>query len=134
MAFLSKTGDGSKDIYKGMLFGIAGSATIDYMARDTGSSAITDTENPKMTPKEQRAFDSELRRMAAFDVREQADPTQQSDSTKRAMAVTEMERRRQARAPETIREPVSGRMIALIFVFILIAGAGAAYWRYFYSV
>ena len=104
------------------------------MARDTGGSVITDLDQPKMTPKEQRAFDSELRRMAAFDVREQADPTQQADSIKRAMAVTELERRRQARAPETIRDPVSGRTISLIFVAILIAGAGAAYWRYFYAV
>jgi len=87
-----------------------------------------------MTPKDQRTFDAELRRMAAFDVREQADPTKQSNSVKRAMAVTELERRRQARAPETIRDPLSGRTISLIFVCVLIAGAGAAYWRYFYAV
>ena len=104
------------------------------MARDTGGSVVTDSDQPKMTRKEQRTFDAELRRMAAFDVREQADPTKQADSIKRAMAVTELERRRQARAPETIRDPVSGRTIALIFVAILIAGAGAAYWRYFYAV
>lgn len=87
-----------------------------------------------MTPKEHREFDSELRRLTTFDVREHADAASQPDSFKRAMAVTELERRRQARAPETIRDPVSGRVVALIFVLILIAGAGAAYWQFFHAV
>jgi hypothetical protein len=84
-----------------------------------------------MTPKEHRAFDSELRRMGAFEVRENTNPANQPDSIKRAMAVTELERRRQARAPDTIRDPVTRRTVSLLFLFILIAAAGAAYWRYF---
>ena len=87
-----------------------------------------------MTPKEQRAYDSELRKLGTFDVREQTTPAVQSDSRKRAMAVTELERRRQARAPETIRDPISGRAISLIFLIILVAGLGAAYWRYYHIV
>ena len=71
--------------------------------------------------------------MNAFEVREHADPATQPDSIKRAMAVTELEKRRQARAPETIKDPVSGRTISLIFLLILVAGLGAAYWRYFYA-
>ncbi len=47
------------------------------------------------------------------------------------MAVTELERRRQARAPDTIRDPLIGRMISLLVLFILIAAVGTAYWRYF---
>jgi len=84
-----------------------------------------------MTPKEHRAFDSELRRMSTFDVRENTDPAHQPNSIKRAMAVTELERRRQARAPDTIRDPVTGRTVSLLFLFILIAAVGAAYWRFF---
>ena len=84
-----------------------------------------------MTPKEHRAFDLELRRLGAYEVREHTDPAIQPDSIKRAMAVTELERRRQARAPETIRDPVTGRTISLLFLCILIAALGAAYWRFF---
>jgi hypothetical protein len=84
-----------------------------------------------MTPKEHRAFDLELRRLGAFDVREQTNPDIQPDSFKRAMAVTELERRRQARAPNTIKDPVTGRMLSLLVMLILFAAAGAAYWRYF---
>jgi hypothetical protein len=86
-----------------------------------------------MTPKEKRAFLSELRQMGTFEVREQTTPAVQADSHKRAMAITELERRRQARAPETIRDPISGRMISLIFLIILVVGLGAAYWRYYYT-
>ena len=92
---------------------------------------ITNTDRPQMTPKEHRAFDSELRRMGTFDVRENTDPANQPDSIKRAMAVTELERRRQARAPDTIRDPVTGRTMSFLFLFVLIAAAGAAYWRFF---
>jgi hypothetical protein len=101
------------------------------MARDTGSSVIANTDHPQMTPKEHRAFDLELRRLGTFDVRENSDPAKQPDSIKRAMAVTELERRRQARAPNTIRDPVTGRTVSLLLLFILVAAAGAAYWRYF---
>ena len=86
-----------------------------------------------MTPKEHREFVSTLRRLGTFDVREQTNPKVQPDSIKRAMAVTELERRRQARAPETIKDPVTGRMVSLFVLFILIAAVGAAYWRFFYS-
>ena len=85
-----------------------------------------------MTPKEHRAFDSELRRLGTFEVRENTNPENQPDSIKRAMAVTELERRRQARAPDTIRNPITGRMVSLLFFAVLIAAVGAAYWRYFY--
>ena len=101
------------------------------MARDTGSSVITNIDHPQMTPTEHRAFESELRRLAAFEVREHTNPANQPDSIKRAMAVTELERRRQARAPETIRNPVIGLTVSLLFLFIVIAAIGAAYWRYF---
>ena len=69
--------------------------------------------------------------MEAFEVRENTDPSIQPNSIKRAMAVTELERRRQARAPDTIRDPVSGRMVSILVLCIVIAAAGAAYWRYF---
>ena len=101
------------------------------MARDTGSSVITNIDHPQMTPKEHRAFDSELRRLGAFEVRENTKPANQPDSLKRAMAVTELERRRQARAPDTIRDPVTGRTVSLLILFILVVAVGAAYWRYF---
>ena len=84
-----------------------------------------------MTPKDHHAFDLELRRLGAFAVREQTDPAIQPEPIKRAMAVTELERRRQARAPDTIRDPLIGRMLSLLVLFIVIAAAGAAYWRYF---
>ena len=84
-----------------------------------------------MTPKEHRAFDSGLRRLGAYEVRENTNPVNQPDSTKRAMAVTELERRRQARAPDTIRDPVTRRTMSVLFLFILVAAVGAAYWRYF---
>jgi hypothetical protein len=105
------------------------------MAGDTGSSVITNVitkmDRPIMTPKEHRAFDAELRRLSTFEVRELTDRAIQPDSIRRAMAVTELERRRQARAPETIRDPVTGRTVSLCLLFILIAAVGAAYWRYF---
>ena len=69
--------------------------------------------------------------MEAFEVRENTNPSIQPNSIKRAMAVTELERRRQARAPDTIREPVNGRMVSILVLGIVIAAAGAAYWRYF---
>ncbi len=100
------------------------------MARDLGSSVITDTNHHQMTPKEHREFDTELRHLGTFDVRENTDPVKQPDSLKRAMAVTELERRRQARAPHTIRDPITGRIVSLLFLFILIAAVGV-YWRYF---
>lgn len=84
-----------------------------------------------MTRKEHREFISELRQLGAFEVREQTDPANQPDTIKRAMAVTELERRRQARAPDTIRDPVTGRMVFLLLLCVLIAAAGAVYWLYF---
>ena len=101
------------------------------MARDAGSSVIANIDHSQMTPKEHRAFDSELRRLGAYEVRENTNPVNQPDSTKRAMAVTELERRRQARAPDTIRDPVTRRTMSVLFLFILVAAVGAAYWRYF---
>ncbi len=84
-----------------------------------------------MTPKEHRTFDHELRRLSTFEVREHTDRAKQPDSTKRAMAVTELERRRQARAPNTIKDPATGRMMSLLVLFVLVVAAGAAYWRFF---
>ena len=84
-----------------------------------------------MTPKEHRAFDSELRRLGAFEVRENTNPAHQPDSHKRAMAVTELERRRQARAPDTIKDPVSGRTVSLLFLLVVIAAIATAYWHFF---
>lgn len=84
-----------------------------------------------MTPKEQRAFLAELRRMSAFEVRENTDPAVQSEPIRRAMAVTELERRRQARAPDTIRDPVTRRMVSLVVFGVLVAAGAAAYWRFF---
>ena len=78
-----------------------------------------------MTIKEHQAFASELRLMDAGEVRENTNAAIQSDATKRAMAVTELERRRQARAPDTIRNPI--RMYLLLIAFAGIVGA-TAYW------
>ena len=101
------------------------------MARDTGSSVIANIDHSQMTPKEHRAFDSELRRLGSYEVRENTNSVNQPDSTKRAMAVIELERRRQARAPDTIRDPVTRRTMSVLFLFILVAAVGAAYWHYF---
>lgn len=111
--------------------GIAGQDATGYMARDTGNSVLTKIDHPRMTQKEHREFYTALRRMSAFDVRENSDPSVQPDSHKRAMAVTELERRRQARAPDTIRDPVTRRTVSLFFLGILVAGVAAAYWRFF---
>lgn len=84
-----------------------------------------------MTPKEHRAYIHELRRMNTFEVRENTDSAKQPSSIKRAMAVTELERRRQARAPETIKDPMPGRAVSLLVLFLVVVAAGAAYWRFF---
>ncbi len=78
-----------------------------------------------MTTKEHQAFASELRLMDAGEVRENTNAAIQPDAAKRAMAVTELERRRQARAPNTIRNPI--RMSLLLIAFAGIVGA-TAYW------
>ena len=78
-----------------------------------------------MTTKEHQAFASELRLMHTGEVRENINAAIQPDAAKRAMAVTELERRRQARAPNTIRNPI--RMYLLLIAFAGIVGA-TAYW------
>ncbi len=78
-----------------------------------------------MAPKEHQAFASKLRRIDAVEVRENTISTFQPDAAKRAMAVTELERRRQARAPDTIRNPI--RISLLLIAFATIVGA-TAYW------
>lgn len=84
-----------------------------------------------MTPKEHRAYLTALRRMSTFEVRENTDPASQPESIKRAMAVTELERRRQARAPDTIRDPITGRTVSLVLFGVLIAAGSIAVWRFF---
>jgi hypothetical protein len=81
-----------------------------------------------MTPKEHKAFVSELRQMSAYDVRENTKPSVQPVSLKRAMAVTELERRRQARAPDTFTASRSQRTVGLIVLGSLIGAA--AYWQF----
>jgi hypothetical protein len=82
-----------------------------------------------MTPKEHKKFASGLRKMDIVTVREHADPSFQPEAQKRAMAATELERRRQEKAPEAIRDPIAPR---LIFTGgILVAGLVAAYWGFF---
>ena len=91
------------------------------------------TDNLQMNPKEQHTFASELRRMTEFEVRENSKPSIQRDPIKRAIAVTELERRRQTRAPKTTKDPILGRTGSLIFltVVIALAVAAAAYWKFF---
>ncbi len=78
-----------------------------------------------MTTKEHQAFASELRLMHTGEVRENINSDIQPDAAKLAMAVTELERRRQARAPDTIRNPI--RMFLLLIAFFGIIAA-TAYW------
>ena len=75
-----------------------------------------------------RAFGTDLRRMNAFEVREETVLSVQPDAKKRAMAVTELERRRQARAPKRLRTPL-GLPAKLIPVTVIVAAA--AYWLLF---
>ena len=82
-----------------------------------------------MTPKETQAFASELRQISAFEVRENFEPSIQPDPIKRAMAVTELERRRQARAPHTIRDSIPLRVVSWLLLGSLVAAA--AYWKFF---
>ena len=82
-----------------------------------------------MTPKEHQAFTTELRRMSAFEVREHTTIDVQTDPLKRAMAVTELEKRRQARAPDTIRGPIN---VPAVFLTLAVLVEGAfAYWKFF---
>ncbi len=67
--------------------------------------------------------------MDAVEVRENTNPTIQPDATKRAMAVTELERRRQARAPDTLENSILLRAMSLLVFGALIAAA--AYWKFF---
>jgi hypothetical protein len=82
-----------------------------------------------MTPKEHQAFAAELHRMSAFEVRENTTTDVQPDPLKRAMAVTELEKRRQARAPDTIRGPVNATALFLALAFV-VAGA-FVWWKFF---
>ncbi len=84
-------------------------------------------QNP-MTTKEHRTFTSELRKMGTYEVRQNTYKSFQIDAAKRTIAVTELERRRQARAPDTIKAPKSRRMVILITV--VIAAAAVAYWKF----
>ena len=82
-----------------------------------------------MATKEQQDFISELHRMSAYEVRENTSPSVQPDALKRAMAVTELEKRRQARAPSTIR---SGLRLPVTLLALIILSAGAVvYWKFF---
>lgn len=78
-----------------------------------------------MTPKEQQKFASSLRKMTVGNVREHSEPSFQPAPLKRAMAVTELERRRQLRAPDTIKKPIA--MYSIVICATLIVGAIAVY-------
>lgn len=82
-----------------------------------------------MTSKEQKAFLSELHRMSAFEVRENTTPKIQPDPLMRAMAVTELEKRRQARAPDTIKGPINAPMV--FFTLALVVAGAFAWWKFF---
>ena len=81
-----------------------------------------------MTPEQYRAFNAELKNMTTLEVRQNTEPSHQSDARKRAMAVTELERRRQLRAPDTIKDPLYGRPGFLIVVILVIAVAAYLIW------
>ena len=67
--------------------------------------------------------------MSAFEVRENTTPDVQPDPLKRAMAVTELEKRRQARAPDTIKNPMN---VPVLFLTLALVVAGAfAWWKFF---
>lgn len=72
-----------------------------------------------MTTKEYQPFVDHLRKIDAFEVRENTRPLVQPDPIKRAIAVTELERRRQERAPATIKDPPYGLFIVLLGLAIL---------------
>ena len=82
-----------------------------------------------MADKDHQTYDAELRKMSAYDVRENSEPSVQPDPIKRAMAVTELERRRQARAPSTIKDPITGRAVGMIVLGAVIAAA--VFWGFF---
>ena len=84
-----------------------------------------------MTPKELRVFSANLRRMSAFEVREETLSSVQPDAVKRAMAVTELERRRQARAPATLARPARFPILSLV---LFIAGGAVACWAIFLTL
>lgn len=81
-----------------------------------------------MTLKETQAFASELKQMDAVEVRENTDAVNQPDAVKRSMAVTELERRRQTRAPGAIKDPSPVRVLPYLILGCLVAGA--AYWHF----
>ena len=76
-----------------------------------------------MTPPERKAFSSQLRRSGSAEVRQNTNATFQPDATKRSMAVTELERRRQADAREINSNPL--RLLLLLIAFSTIVGATA---------
>lgn len=67
--------------------------------------------------------------MGTYEVRQNTYKSFQFDAAKRTMAVTELERRRQARAPDTIKDPKFRRIVILITV--VIAAVAAAYWNFY---
>lgn len=82
-----------------------------------------------MPAKEHQDFASELRRMDAVEVRENTNSANQPGAVKRAMAVTELERRRQARAPDITKSSKLLRSVPLLVLGVLIAAA--AYWKFY---
>ncbi len=82
-----------------------------------------------MTPKEHQAFASELRQLDAVEVRENTDAAIQPDAVKRAIAVTELERRRQERAPGTLKDMSPLRSVSWLILGCLVAAA--AYWKFY---
>ncbi len=82
-----------------------------------------------MASREYRAFALELRNMSAYDVRQHTETSFETDAAKRAMAVTELERRRQASAQENAKDRITGRIVFLMTV--VIAAAVAAYWKFY---
>ena len=76
-----------------------------------------------MTTEEYQPFVAELKNIDAFKVLENTRPIVQPDPIKRALAATELERRRQARAPATINDPRFGRLVLVSVIGILAVAA-----------
>ena len=83
-----------------------------------------------MATKENQPFITELRGMTSIEVRENTTPSIQPEPAKRAMATTELERRRQERAPDSIKDPMIGPGVFLLLLTLAIAIAIAAYWMF----
>jgi hypothetical protein len=80
-----------------------------------------------MTGERDPQFASDLSKMNDDDVRQQIEPSVQPLSVLRAMAVTELEKRRQIRSDAllTTKLSVGGITLLVVLLVLLIAGIGA---------